>query len=173
MSAACHRTRRLRLVLPMLAALLLVACASKAPRPEAGPAAWPPPRPGAASLPGNNVAFRALGLVGTPYRRAGSDPAQGFDCSGFVQYVFRDGGLSLPRSTREQFGSGPPVRRSASLRTGDLVFFNTGGSGVSHVGIYVGEGRFVHAPNHGGRVRLDRLDDDYWRLRFLGGRRVL
>ncbi|MGE4071543.1 MAG: C40 family peptidase [Lysobacterales bacterium] len=152
--------------------VLLAGCAS-------GPSSRPPaahdharPTPLAT---GNSadVAFRAIGLVGTPYRTAGADPGVGFDCSGFVQYVYRDAaGLQLPRNTQNQHALKIPVSRR-SLRTGDLVFFNTSGRGVSHVGIYVGEGRFVHAPNHGGRVRLDHLDDGYWSKRYLGARRVL
>ena len=118
--------------------------------------------------------MHALGLVGTPYRRAGADPATGFDCSGFVLHVYRSAlGLSLPRTTTAQADSGRPVRRIANLATGDLVFFDTGGRGISHVGLYVGEGRFVHAPNHGGRVRLDELADRYWQQRYRGARRVI
>ena len=152
--------------------LLLVGCAS-------GPGSRPQPAaPSASANPsvrGNSadVAFRAIGLVGTPYRTAGADPGVGFDCSGFVQYVYRDAtGVQLPRNTQGQLALKIPVSRR-SLQTGDLVFFNTSGRGVSHVGIYVGEGRFVHAPNHGGRVRLDQLDDGYWSSRYLGARRVL
>lgn len=121
-----------------------------------------------------DLAFRALGLVGTPYRSAGTDPNVGFDCSGFVVYVYRDVlGMPLPRSTGEQYNMPLRSPRRSALRTGDLVFFDTGGDGISHVGIYVGEGRFVHAPNHGGRVRLDHLDDRYWKQRYRGARRVL
>jgi len=122
----------------------------------------------------NDVAMRALGLVGTPYRSAGSDPAIGFDCSGLVVFVYRDAaGVALPRGTVDQFALNAPSPSAKAMRTGDLVFFATGKGGVSHVGIYVGEGRFVHAPNHGGRVRLDRLDDRYWSPRYRGARRVL
>ena len=118
--------------------------------------------------------MRALGLVGTPYRTAGSDPGIGFDCSGLVVFVYRDAaGLALPRGTVDQFALKAPAPSPKAMRTGDLVFFATGKNGVSHVGIYVGEGRFVHAPNHGGRVRLDRLDDAYWNPRYRGARRVL
>jgi len=156
-----------------VASALLAACASAPPQrpPATGTApALRPPTPAARA----DLAFRALGLVGTPYRSAGADPRAGFDCSGFVQFVYRETlGLPLPRSTRMQFEMpSRPVRRDA-LATGDLVFFDTGGRGVSHVGLYVGEGRFVHAPNHGGRVRLDHLDDRYWTKRYRGARRVL
>ena len=121
----------------------------------------------------NNVLIRALGLVGTPYRWGGNTPEGGFDCSGLVGYVFRDAAsLSLPRTTREIAlfdASTPPRNRLAS---GDLVLFGKGRS-VFHVGIYVGEGRFVHAPSTGGTVRLDRVDGPYWRDHYAGARRVL
>lgn len=144
-----------------------------------GCASSPPPR--SPSLPAPltaassaDLAMRAIGLVGTPYRSAGADPRVGFDCSGFVVYVYRDVfGLPLPRSTAAQYGMDLRAPRRSALKTGDLVFFDTSGKGISHVGIYVGEGRFVHAPNHGGRVRLDHLDDRYWKARYRGARRVL
>lgn len=159
----------LRSLLAVLVAALLAACASTpAPRPTAFEA---PPLTEANSA---NLAFRALGLVGKPYRSAGADPRIGFDCSGFVVYVYRDVfGLPLPRSTGAQYAMALRSPRRGALVTGDLVFFDTGGNGISHVGIYVGEGRFVHAPNHGGRVRLDHLDDRYWKERYRGARRVL
>jgi cell wall-associated NlpC family hydrolase len=150
---------------------LLTACAT-APKPQSSPASNYPSAPisGAAS----DLAFRALGLVGTPYLSAGSDPRIGFDCSGFVVYVYRDVfGLRLPRTTSAQYAMNLPSPRRGALRTGDLLFFDTGGNGISHVGIYVGEGRFVHAPNHGGRVRLDQLEDHYWKDRYRGARRIL
>ncbi len=160
-----------------LGVLLLASCASAPPpRVQSGAVARSAITPIANGPRGNHndVAIRALGLVGTPYRTAGSDPRIGFDCSGLVVYVFRDSaGVALPRGTVDQFAlkTGEPNRKN--MRTGDLVFFQTGGAGVSHVGIYVGEGRFVHAPNHGGRVRLDRLDDKYWQPRYRGARRVM
>ena len=158
-----------RILLAALTAALLAGCASTpAPKPVT-PAA--PPLTSANSA---DLAFRALGLVGTPYRSAGADPGVGFDCSGFVVYVYRDVlGLPLPRSTGAQYNMDLHAPRRSALKTGDLVFFDTGGKGISHVGIYVGEGRFVHAPNHGGRVRLDHLDDRYWKERYRGARRVL
>jgi cell wall-associated NlpC family hydrolase len=158
-----------RVLLAALTAALMAGCASTpAPKPLA---------PAAPALTGANsadLAFRALGLVGTPYRSAGADPGVGFDCSGFVVYVYRDVlGLPLPRSTAAQYSMDLRSPRRSALKTGDLVFFDTGGKGISHVGIYVGEGRFVHAPNHGGRVRLDHLDDRNWKERYRGARRVL
>lgn len=135
------------------------------------PAAWPsvaPSDPAAA----NAVLMRALSLVGTPYRYGGSSPDSGFDCSGLVGYVYRDVlDRALPRTTADlaRVGPGVPAVRMAA---GDLVVFGPRGA-VNHVGIYVGEGRFVHAPSSGGTVRLDRIDGPYWRENFIGGRRIL
>lgn len=129
----------------------------------------PPANPGAA----NAVLMRALGLVGTPYRYGGNTPESGFDCSGLVTYVYRDMlDLRLPRSSRELAAVQGPKIAPDQLATADLVFFGSGGS-VSHVGIYIGEGRFVHAPSTGGTVRLDRLDGSYWLKNYSGSKRVL
>ena len=121
----------------------------------------------------NAVLMRAISLVGTPYRYGGNTPEGGFDCSGLVNYVFRDMlALNLPRTSRDLAAYQGPRIEPRKLATGDLVFFGSG-SQVSHVGIYVGEGRFVHAPNSGGTVRLDRLDGAWWREHFVYGKRVL
>ena len=132
----------------------------------------PDPRPGNADA-ANAVLMRAIGLVGTPYRYGGNTPEGGFDCSGLVAYVFRDVlDLRLPRSSRELAAvQGPPIAPDR-LASADLVFFGTL-EAVSHVGIYVGEGRFVHAPSSGGTVRLDALGGPYWRDHYSGARRVL
>ena len=107
-----------------------------------------------------NVAIHALGLVGTPYRYGGNTPQGGFDCSGLIGYVYRSqAGVAPPRTVAQLDGFGEPVDARAA-RTGDLVIFGTGRP--THAGIYVGEGRFVHAPSTGGEVRLDRLDSRYW-----------
>ncbi len=121
----------------------------------------------------NAVLMRALGLVGTPYRFGGNTPESGFDCSGLVTYVFRDMlDVRLPRTSRELAAAQGPRIEPARLAPADLVFFGSRGS-VTHVGIYVGEGRFVHAPSSGGTVRLDHLDGTYWRDHYSGARRVL
>ncbi|MNG10694.1 Murein DD-endopeptidase MepH precursor [compost metagenome] len=122
-----------------------------------------------------DVLFRALGLVGTPYRWGGNTPDSGFDCSGLIGYVYRDAaGIALPRTTREMIGVRAPTIDRGALQSGDLVFFATnGGSQVSHAGIYVGEGRFVHAPSAGGTVRLDYLSNSYWNKTYLNAKRVL
>jgi cell wall-associated NlpC family hydrolase len=120
----------------------------------------------------NDVLLRALGLVGTPYRYGGNTPAGGFDCSGLVGFVFREAaGLQLPRTTSGLMDLRAPSVSRGRLRPGDLVLFRLDGGG--HVGIYVGEGRFVHAPSAGGTVRMDRLDQPYWSNAWAGGRRVL
>ncbi|MEO8160547.1 MAG: C40 family peptidase [Arenimonas sp.] len=131
-------------------------------------------RPGLDNVAANGVLIRAIGLVGTPYRYGGASPEGGFDCSGLVQFVFRDSaGVRLPRSTRELVAMHARVIAREKLEPGDLVFFSPGGGPPSHIGIYVGEGRFVHAPSTGGTVRLDLLNDDYWRRAWAGGRRIL
>ncbi|WDI92375.1 C40 family peptidase [Xanthomonas campestris] len=160
----------------MLGLSLLAAC-SQAPvrRPAPAPATvrvWPqvpPANPAAA----NDILMRALGLVGTPYRYGGNTPESGFDCSGLVTYVYKDVlALLLPRTSRDLAAVQGPKIPAEKLSTGDLVFFGSSGS-VTHVGIYVGEGRFVHAPSSGGTVRLDFLDGAYWRDHYSGSKRVL
>jgi cell wall-associated NlpC family hydrolase len=116
------------------------------------------------------VVGTALSLRGVPYRNGGTSPA-GFDCSGFVQYVFGQFGVPLPRETRAQFRAGSRVGRE-QLRPGDLVFFTTVAPGASHVGIAIGDDQFVHAPSSRGVVRVERLSSDYWRRRFVGARRA-
>lgn len=123
----------------------------------------------------DEVLVRAIGLVGTPYRWGGSSPETGFDCSGLIGYVYKDStGLKLPRSTSEMVQVNAPSIAKEKLAAGDIVFFATnGGRRVSHAGIYVGDGRFVHAPSSGGKVRLDRLDAPYWHKAYLQAKRYL
>jgi cell wall-associated NlpC family hydrolase len=129
---------------------------------------------GAAMKPssGAEVVLHALGLLGAPYRVGGEDPVRGFDCSGLVRHVFRlAAGLDLPRQSEAMGEEGRPVAPEA-LEPGDLLFFNTLGRPFSHVALYIGEGRFVHAPTHGGQVRIESMQIPYWRARFNGARRV-
>ncbi|PNS09657.1 C40 family peptidase [Solilutibacter silvestris] len=121
----------------------------------------------------NAVLMRAISLVGTPYVWGGTNPDGGFDCSGLVNYVFRDMlDMRLPRTSRELADvEGPRIELDA-LRTGDLIFFGSSGQ-ISHVGIYVGEGRFIHAPRTGTVVRLEKIDTPYWLARYSGARRVI
>ncbi len=114
----------------------------------------------------------ALALLGTPYRWGGTSPDGGFDCSGLVGYVFRTAlGIELPRVSREMANNGEKVDRAA-LTAGDLVFFSRRGKRVDHVGIYVGNGQFVHAPRTGKDVMVSELDTGYWSGKFLQARRV-
>ena len=118
------------------------------------------------------VLQRAMALLGTPYRWGGSDPNKGFDCSGLVGYVFRNAlGIELPRVSREMAKTGELINDRAKLNAGDLVFFGRRGR-VDHVGIYVGEGRFVHAPSRGKDVQVSELNGGYWGQKFIEARRV-
>jgi len=166
-------------VIPVLLALAAAACASSGstpspfPRPGAHPAA--PEGTPAASAPagpatGYAIAGTALGLRGAPYRNGGDEPS-GFDCSGFVSYVFGQHVVRVPRTVTEQYRSGKDVS-SGPIEPGDLVFFNTTGSGASHVGIVVGGDEFIHAPSTNGEVRVERMSSGYWASRYVGARRV-
>lgn len=115
----------------------------------------------------------ARSLVGTPYRYGGNSPDSGFDCSGFVGYVFRQSlNIDLPRSSQEIYRLGQPVE-PAQLRPGDLVFYNTLRRAFSHVGIYLGEDRFIHSPSSGGGIRVENMQMSYWRKHFNGARRII
>ena len=179
----------------ILAALTSAACATAGgtPRPFPGaplppvatappPATTPPPAAGippasapavAPPLAGESPAVVATALTfrGTPYRNGGSDPS-GFDCSGFVQWVYAAHGLALPREVRDQYRAGDRIDAD-DVRPGDLVFFETVSRGASHVGIALGGGTFVHAPSSRGVVRIERYDSSYWSRRWVGARRVL
>lgn len=147
-----------------LAALLVALAAVFAP-------AHAQPSSGDATLSTSmDVVVGALALIGSPYRYGGRTP-DGFDCSGFVAYVYGATlGVVLPRRSEEMVRVGTVQTREA-LMPGDLVFFNTLGRRYSHVGIFIGDGRFVHAPARGGRVRVERLSDPYWNARYNGARR--
>ncbi len=167
-----RRMRWLPLLLLVAAALVPPACASRGAPPPRFPGAIRPPRP-SSSAGAAPVVETAVQLEGTPYRNGGSDTS-GFDCSGFVQYVFARHGVALPRNVRDQFQAGLAVPRSA-LIPGDLVFFSTTAPGATHVGIIVDakDNTFVHAPSERGVVRVERLGADYWARRYIGARRIL
>ncbi|WP_233875028.1 C40 family peptidase [Paraburkholderia adhaesiva] len=115
----------------------------------------------------------ALSLVGIRYRYGGSSPQSGFDCSGFVRYVLRKAdSLHVGRTAASMAAEGQTVSEG-DLRMGDLVFFDTRGGRFSHVGIYLGRGRFIHAPSRGGRVRVEDLGQAYWQEHFVGARRLV
>ncbi len=118
-----------------------------------------------------DVVEKAMDLLGIRYRRGGSTPETGFDCSGFVTHVFRELGTRLPRSSREISHNGETISKN-ELQPGDLVFFNTMRRAFSHVGIYLGNNQFVHAPASGGAVRIDDLRERYWGKRYNGARRI-
>jgi cell wall-associated NlpC family hydrolase len=145
----------------LLLPLLLSACSA------------PPARQHAASDDRmNELVIYAMSLADTPYRYGGNSASSGFDCSGFVGHVFRQSlGVSLPRTSREISKVGTPIGQS-ELRPGDLVFYNTLHASFSHVGIYVGDGKFVHSPKSGDRVRVEQMQMRYWQARFDGARRI-
>ncbi len=142
------------------AACLILSCLAWFPAAHAGESA-------------EDVPMYAVSLVGSPYRLGGDSPETGLDCSGFVGHVFRQvAGLVLPRDTRT-LSESTQILGAPELRPGDLVFFNTAKRAFSHVGIYLGDRRFVHASSsRTGRVMVSSLDERYWRERFDGARRV-
>ena len=185
-----HQTQALlvdrRAALALAAAALLAGCASPpAPRSPAGsgaigrrePAAPMPPSRAPLDIdPGEREAAvaQAMLLVNTPYTYGGNTPRGGFDCSGLIQYVFAqvtEGARLLPRSTAQWAAVSEPVA-DAQMQRGDLVFFNTSGAPFSHMGLYVGNDQFVHAPSTGGTVRKVSLDNRYFAARYMGARRV-
>lgn len=155
-----------------IAGALLLALACVLPHGAAAAENDPAARFGQADT-GSEVVLRALGMLGVPYLYGGDSPDTGFDCSGLVQYVYGDAlGASLPRRSQEIESAGTAIATD-DLQPGDLVFFNTQRSPFSHVGIYIGEQRFVHAPSSGGTVRIESLAAGYWQSRFDGARRLL
>jgi cell wall-associated NlpC family hydrolase len=157
----------------LFVALAVTGCASRGPSfdPAAGENAGRGGELGE-GRPRSEVALFALGLLGRPYALGGGSPETGFDCSGLVAYVYRETlRRSLPRTADEQSRIGMAVPTHA-LAPGDLVFFNTLRREFSHVGIYLGEARFIHAPSAGGVVRVDDMRMPYWTSRYNGARRV-
>jgi len=157
-SACAGRQRQVRVLPPVLP-----------------PAAYEPAPPGqapvaAGTAAGLEIARVAQLLLGAPYREGGALP-DGFDCSGLVNYVFARHGIAVPRDVKRQASAGSPIDRR-DIAPGDLVFFATTGSGPTHVGIAIGEGRFIHAPKSGDVVRTESISASYWASRFVMARRV-
>jgi len=149
--------------LPPLLIALLGGCSSAPQRAEQ-------PAQRAADEAAAQAVGYAREMLGKPYRFAGDTPA-GFDCSGLVKYAYGRAGITLPRDTQSQQRMSVLVSTQA-LREGDLLFFDQEGKKKSHVGLYLGDGRFIHAPSSGGRVRIDRLDAHYWKKHFVEARRI-
>ena len=161
---------RLPVLIPLsLIAALLAACGSPGPRPPASTETIAQAsRP--VSAKGYEVVMYAMGLIDTGYRFGGKNPEAGLDCSGMVSYIYgQAAGLKVSGSAADIARNGRPIARN-ELRPGDLVFFNTLNRSLSHVGIYIGDTRFIHAPSTNGRVRIDRLSDSYYAQRFEAAR---
>ena len=172
--------------------ILLLACSSAQAAPGAAPADSPDPFTHDKGLLGqwaelrhsvsdqahevadrtSDLVVTAMGFLGVPYRRGGTSAETGFDCSGFVRNIYQQSlGLLLPRQASEQAASTEKIDKK-DLQPGDLVFFNTMRRAFSHVGIYVGDGKFIHSPRSGGKVRVEDMQESYWQKRFNGARRV-
>ena len=119
---------------------------------------------------GNKIATLAQSQLGAPYRYGGASP-QGFDCSGLVYYTHKQFGVTTPRTSQAQFGLAKPVQLNR-LASGDVIFFKLNRQKISHVGIYVGIGRFIHAPTSGKKVAMNYLNDPYWKSRIISGGRL-
>lgn len=154
---------RLLLALPLA---LLAACATVPPPQRIGPADTAYGASATNSAQAEEVVIYALSLLGTDYRYGGDDPEEGMDCSGLVSYVYRNAaGIRLPHNAAEMAQLGRPIEPSA-LKPGDLVFFNTLDRPYSHVGIYIGRGRFVHAPNSDRKIAIGSLRSGYYARRL-------
>lgn len=169
---------RIRLVPLLLAASLALPCAAQEADDALGALLAErgvvPQVANAAATAAGDLVIAALNFLDVPYQRGGNTAAEGFDCSGFTRHVVASVlGVTLPRRSAEQAQQAglPKVARQA-LQPGDLVFFNTLKRAYSHVGIYIGDGRFIHAPRSGQQVRVERMDSSYWSRRFDGARRV-
>ena len=176
-------------LVPLLFGLLLTACAGSYQRPPVAtvtPVITEPTPEDFSQLTDDeeyklpdlaeSVLDRGYELVGTPYRYGGSSTATGFDCSGFVGYLFKqEAGIDLPRSTREMINIDAPLIARSDLEPGDIIFFNNRGRGrVNHAGIYIGDDHFIHAASRrSGGVRVDSLSSRYWRTSFIEAKRVL
>ena len=179
---SCASVQFIRAVAALAAATaLLSGCATTppAPLPPLGDIAPPPgsletpmptPQGGETASIGSEIVIRAISLLGAPYRFGASGP-KAFDCSGLVQFVHEELGIDVPRTAAEQYRAAAPVRLE-DIEPGDLLFFRISGKRISHVAIYAGSGRFVHAPQTGRPIELRLLDDDYYKPRLAGAGRL-
>ena len=159
---------QIRTLITCWLAFLLAACTGTPPVPERTSASQT--KRAEFSEQGNEVTLYALGLIDTGYRFGGKNPQAGLDCSGMVSYIFnKAAGVNIAGSAADIARQGRQIERN-NLRPGDLVFFNTRNAPFSHVGVYIGEERFVHAPSSNGRVRIDQLGDRYYAQRFVAAR---
>lgn len=160
----------MKYLITLFALLLLSACGTTRQDTPAKTTVYTAPHDDEARM--SNLAIYAMSLYDTPYQYGGKSRINGFDCSGFVQFVFQNSvGLQLPRTSSEMSRVGMPLD-ARQLKPGDLVFFNTTRSPNSHVGIFVGENRFVHAPKTGKAIMLASLNDKYWSAHYNGARRI-
>lgn len=169
-----HRKLQDQLCLLAFATGLLIASApyAKAGEQQAGEQAVAPSRLHVLSTRASELALQAMSMIGIRYQYGGTVPETGLDCSGLVRYVFKQvWGKELPRTSEELSHVGQRVD-TAELQPGDLVFYNTLRRAFSHVGIYLGDNKFIHAPSAGGEVRIESMDVGYWKKRFNGARRV-
>ncbi len=171
-----NATATLVRILPFVVVALLSACTTTPQRSGGGEPRSSPMGHNYIQLSqgaGADAVVYALGLLDTGYRFGGTNPEAGLDCSGMIGYVFEQvAQVKLPRSAAQIVGVTRPITRD-ELRPGDLVFFNTLNRPYSHVGLYIGDGRFVHAPSTHGKVRIERLDSTYFTKRFEGARTLL
>lgn len=164
MNAITLWTRLRTTLLLALAALLVSACGTT--QTMTGIGSQPPQESAQVTGKRDDITFFALGLIDTGYRFGGKNPEAGFDCSGMVSYVFREAAnIRVSGSAADIAKRGKEIDKE-QLQPGDLVFFNTLGRPFSHVGIYIGDGRFVHAPSTNGKVRIDQMRNKYWEKRF-------
>jgi murein DD-endopeptidase len=151
-------------------AVLLQGCSSLSPiEPSGSPPVVQPSAPPLSS--GNEIAMRAISLLGSPYKWGGSGPTQ-FDCSGLVRFVYGEIGVDVPRTAAEQYSAARRINLN-EIAPGDLLFFRISGRRVTHVAIYAGDGRFIHAPQTGRPVELRTMDDEFYRPRLVGAGRFL
>ncbi len=182
--------KRFAPLVPLALSFFLVACAGYSPKPQVAEALQPiaeeqtteqlpnfaQDKPYELPTFADSILAHGLSLVGTRYRFGGTSVSSGFDCSGFIGYLFKEeAGMSLPRSTREMINLDAPLVARTELEPGDLLFFSTNGRGrVSHAGIYLGDDQFIHSSSsRSGGVRVDSLDDKYWSRTFIEAKRAL